>query len=402
MRVLMLHNRYLQRGGEDESFEAEVELLRKNNCDVIVYEENNERIRNLGSVHTALRSIWSSETYRKIRKLLREKRCDVLHVHNFFPLISPSAYYAARAHHVPVVQTLHQYRLLCPVGTFYRGSQVCEDCLGKACPWPGVLHGCYRSNRLASGAVAATMYVHRLARTWAEMVDIYIALTRFGRDKFVEGGLPAEKIMVKSNFLLSDPGAGGGGCYAVFIGRFSEEKGIEIVMRAWEKLASDIPLKVVGDGPLKLRVEEAAKRIPKVKVLGWRRHAEVLDILGNAEFLIFPSTWYEGQSMVIIESFSKGTPVIGSRLGSIAELIKDGRTGLLFNPGDPEDLAAKVDWALAHRAELSSMRAQARLEYETKYSAEQNFQRLMEIYEVAIARAGGHWRQTKAAVQGHA
>lgn len=362
-------------------------LLRNNDCDVVIYEEKNERIRDLGSSRAAVRSIWSSEAYGKVRKLLSEKRCDIMHVHNFFPLISPSVYFAARAHHVPVVQTLHQYRLICPVGTFYRDNQVCEDCLGKAFPWPGVLHGCYRNSRVASGVVAATMFAHRIARTWTEMVDVYIALTRFGRDNFVKGGLPVERIMVKSNFLLSDPEAGpGGGGYAVFIGRLEEEKGIETVMRAWKQLAGKVPLKVVGDGSLRLRVEEEIRSIPGVTFLGWRPRAEVLDILGKAEFLIFPSKWYEGQSMVMIESFSKGTPTIGSRIGSIEELIEDGRTGLLINPGDPDDLVAKVNWALAHRAELSSMRAQARLEYQTKYTAKLNYQRLMEVYEKAILR----------------
>ena len=387
MRILMIHNRYLQRGGEDASFEAEVGLLQKNDSDVVVYEENNERIHDLGPGRAAVRSIWSSEAHGKVRKLLGETRCDIMHVHNFFPLISPSVYFAARAHHVPVVQTLHQYRLLCPVGTFHRDNQVCEDCLGKACAWPGVLHGCYRSSRVASGVVAATMFAHRLARTWTEMVDIYIALTRFGRDKFIKGGLPAERIMVKSNFLLSNSEAGlGGGGYAVFVGRLEVEKGIDTVMRAWEKLAGKIPLRVIGDGSLRLRAQEEAKHIPGVTFLGWRPRAEVLDIVGKAEFLIFPSTWYEGQSMVLIESFSKGTPVIGSRIGSVEEVIEDGRTGLLFNPGDPDDLVAKVNWALAHRAELSSMRAQARLEYQTKYTAERNYQRLMEVYAKAILR----------------
>lgn len=388
MRILMLHNRYLHRGGEDVSFESEVGLLRSNDCDVVIYEENNERIQDISPVRVAVRSTWSSESHGKVRKLLSQTRCDVMHVHNFFPLMSPSVYYAARAHRVPVVQTLHQYRLMCPVGTFYRDNRICEDCLGKLFPWPSVLHGCYRNSHVASGAVATMLFVHRLARTWTEMVDAYISLTQFGREMFIRGGLPAEKIKVKSNFLLTDPEAGsGGGGYAVFVGRLEAEKGIETVIGAWKKLAGKMPLRVVGDGSLRRRVEEEAKHVPGVTFLGWRPRAEVLGILGKAEFLIFPSTWYEGQGLVMNESYAKGTPIIGSRIGSIAELIEDGRTGLLFNPGDPDDLVAKVNWALTHRSELSSMRAQARLEYQTKYTAEQNYQSLMEIYEKAISGA---------------
>ena len=389
MRVLMLHNRYLERGGEDVSFEKEMALLREKGCEVTPYEENNQRIKNLGLFRTGIQATWSRDTYRRVRKQLRERRYDVLHVQNFFPLISPSVYYAARAEDTPVVQTLHQYRLLCPVGTLFRAGRVCEDCLGKAFPWPGVLHGCYRNSRAASGAVATMLSLHRMRGTWENLVDVYIALTNFGRDKFIGGGLPAERIMVKPNFVFPDPQPGpGDGGYALFIGRLVPEKGIETLLAAWQRLGGRIPLKIVGDGPLAPRVADAAKRVPGVQYLGWQPSPEVLSLMGEAEFLVLPSSWYEGgQPIVAIEAFATGTPVIASRLGAMAEVIDHGQSGLLFHPGDPDDLVSQVDWALRHGAQLSSMRARARSEFEMNFTAERNYHLLMEIYEAAITRA---------------
>lgn len=385
MRILSIHNLYQIRGGEDESREAEEGLLREKGHQVDVYEENNKRVPNLGQIRVAFRTIWSVESYNTVRNLLRKGNYDLVHVQNFFPLISPSVYYAAKAEGVPVVQTIRNYRLLCPNAQFFRQGRVCEDCLGKFVPVPGVVHACYRDSRLTTAVVAAMLTVHRTLATWEKMVDVYITLTEFAGKKLIEGGLPSNKIVVKPNFVLSDPGPGlGGGGYALFVGRLSREKGLNTLLAAWELLPEKIPLKIIGDGPLAELVQEAALRIPEVEWLGRRPLPEVYELMGEAKFLIFPSEWYETFGRVAVEAFAKGTPTIAANIGAIGELVGSGRTGLLFQPGDPEDLARQVQWALQHPEELSKMRQEARAEFEAKYSAEKNYRQLMEIYTQAL------------------
>ncbi|MEB3219548.1 MAG: glycosyltransferase family 4 protein [Nostocales cyanobacterium 94392] len=388
MRILAIHNRYQIRGGEDECYEAEVSLLREMGQQVEVYEANNDRVAKLSKLRLATDTVWSGETYQTIEHQLQKQRPDVVHVHNFFPLISPSVYYAVKRAGIPVVQTLHNYRLLCPNALFFRDGKVCEDCLGQIIPYPGVMHGCYRENKVASAGVATMLGVHRTMNTWAKMVDLYITLTEFARQKFIAGGIPAEKIVVKPNFVRPEPEVGNGsGGYALFVGRLSVEKGLDTLLNAWEHLDHQIPLKIVGDGPLADQVVAATKRLPLVEWLGRKPMAQVHELMGEAKFLVFPSKWYETFGRVAIEAFAKGTPVIAANIGAIAELVDSGRTGLHFRPGDALDLADKVKWILVNPEKLAQMRKQARLEFEAKYTADRNYQQLMEIYQkVSISK----------------
>lgn len=383
MRILSIHNKYQIRGGEDESRESEERLLREMGHEVEVYEDSNDRIPALGAVEMACRTVWSTEAYNIVKQKLMGNTCDVVHVQNFFPLISPAVYYAAKAEGVPVIQTLRNYRLFCLNGLFFRDGKVCEDCMGKAIPYPGVLHSCYRGSLAATGVTATMLTVHRAMQTWKQMVDVYIALSEFARQKFIQGGLPAQKIVVKPNFVYPDPGLGEGrGGYALFVGRLSVEKGLDTLLGAWKQLGKGIPLKIVGDGPLASEVGEAAEKFPQVEWLGRRPIAEVYALMGEAMVLIFPSKWYETFGRIAVEGFAKGTPAIAANIGAIAELVDSGRTGLHFQPGDSTDLAAKVEWALQHQSELAQMRKEARAEFEAKYTAEQNYRRLMEIYSL--------------------
>jgi len=388
MRVLMLHNYYQYPGGEDVSFESEARLLEEHGCQVVRFEESNDRVKSLGVLRTGARAIWSQESYKTLRRLLRRSQCDVMHVQNFFPLISPSAYYAARAEGVAVVQSLRNYRLACPVGTFFREGEVCEDCLGKAVAWPSMKHACYQNSAAASAVVAAMLSTHRLIRTWRNLVDVYIALNQFGRQKFIEAGIPCEKIAVKPNLAITNgPLGDGGGAYALFAGRLEDIKGVETLLRAWRSLGRRIPLKIAGIGPLEHQVRVSAKTNPGIDYLGQCSNEEVLQLLRGAAFAVVPSIWYEGFCRIIVEAFSVGTPVITSQLGTMTELIDDGRIGSLFRPGDADDLVSKVEWLLDHPDELGRMRNEVRLEYEAKYSPQKNFDILMEIYETAIYRA---------------
>jgi len=392
MRILSVHNRYLIGGGEDNSTAAEIALLERHGHTVESYTENNERVAELGVARTAMRTIWSQETYRAVRRLLRAGRFDVMSCQNTFPLISPSVYYAAQAEGVPVVQTLRNYRLLCPNAYFFRDDQSCESCMGKLFPWPGVRHACYRGSKAGSLVLASMLTTHRLLGTYREQVDVYVALTEFARRKFIEGGLPAAKITVKPNFVDPDPGPGPGeGDFVLFVGRLSEEKGLSTLLAAWRSLGAPVPLKIAGEGPLQGLVERAVAEHPAIEYLGRRSGSEVFDLMGEARALVFPSQWYEGMPRTILEAFAKGTPVLATRLGSMETLVEHGRTGRHFAPGDPADLARQVEWMLAHPTEWQAMRTEARRAFEAQFTAEANYRRTMEIFERAIAaRHGAH------------
>jgi glycosyltransferase involved in cell wall biosynthesis len=289
-----------------------------------------------------------------------------------------------------VVQTLHNYRLWCPAGIFYRDGHVCEDCLGKAVPWPGVLHACYRDSRAATATVAAMLAGHRLIGTWRSKVDLYIALNEFMRQKAIAGGVPAGKIVIKPNFVGQDPGIGdGAGGFALFAARLNREKGVPELLAAWQRLGPRIPLKLMGDGPLTEEVERAAAANPAIDYVGRRPLAEFYELLGAARFFIFTSTWYEGFPRVISEAYARGTPIVASAIGPIAEVVADRRTGLHFRPGDVDDLVAKVGWLLEHPEEEAALRQNARAEFEAKYTAQVNLKQLLAIYQRALAAGRG-------------
>jgi len=385
MRILLVHNRYRQPGGEDAVFEAEAALLRRHGHEVRTFTADNRSIGRIDAPALAVRTVWSLRASTALRQRL-EPRPDLVHFHNTFPLLSPGAYYACRAAGVPVVQTLHNYRLLCPAATLFRRGRVCEDCLEAKAPWPGVLHGCYRSSRPQTAAAAAMLCLHGLLRTWDRQVDAYIALTDFARRKFIEGGLPQAKISVKPNFVDVPPGpAAGDGGYTLFIGRLSPEKGIGALLDAWRTLA-DIPLVIAGDGPLRQEVEAAAALScgRSLRIVGRQDRAGVAALMRGARFLVFPSAWYECFPLVIAEAFACGLPVVASGQGAAAEMVSDGATGLHFRPGDARDLAAKAR-TLWSRPDLGRrMGREARLQFERAYSARRNYGLLMSIYECVV------------------
>ena len=389
MNIIVCHNFYQQPGGEDRVFRDEIALLDSRGHRVVPFTMHNDAVSQMSRVGLAARTIWNGRSARQLRDLVRREQADVVHFHNTLPLISPSAYYAARAEGAAVVQTLHNYRLLCPKSTFFRNGTVCEACQGKRIPWPAVRHACYREDRSASAVVTAMLSTHRILRTYINAVDTHIAVSEFSRQKFIEGGLPASKISIKPNFVDPDPGPGrGDGGYAMYLGRLSPEKGIETLLTAWDRLRGIVPLKVVGNGPLAERVAKAVDGNPSITWLPGKDDAEVEGIMSRASFLIVPSTNYEGFPKTIVEALSQGTPVVASRLGPMAEVIDHGRTGLHFDPGCPRDLADRVQQLVADPSSLSSMRVEARNEYLKRYTPDVNYQMLMGIYQASLRRAG--------------
>ena len=393
MKILVVHNPYQQAGGEDVVFEQKCRLLRRAGHQVITYCRSNDEIEKMGALQkltTVPRAVWSSDAKRELEDLLERERPDVVHVHNTFAMISPSIYFACYAARIPVVQTLHNYRLMCPAATFYRAGQVCEDCTTGGL-WQGIRHRCYHDSRGQTAVVASIIAVHRKLGTWAHPLHYYIALSQFARQKFIEAGLPETRLFVKPNFVDPDPGP----CedkqeYAVFVGRLSPEKQVGTLLRAWEKSSARMPLLIVGGGPQleELRNLACKRNLNGIQFLGQVPRPEAVEKLRRARFLIFCSQWYENFPVTIVEAFASATPVICSRLGAMEEIVSDGRTGKHFTAGDADDLARSLDWAWTHPAELSAMGRAARAEFESLYSAEKNYSRLLQIYRRVIAEAG--------------
>lgn len=386
VKLLLCHNHYQRPGGEDIVFAAEVELLRRRGHDVVTHTVHNDEIRHMSAARTAARTVWSQESHERVRQLIREHQPDVVHFYNTFPLLSPSVYFAAKAEGRPVVQSVHNYRLLCPNGLFFRDGRVCEDCLGKTLPWPGVVHACYRGDRAATAAVASMLVTHRLAHTWQRQVDVYMAaLGEFARPKLEAGGIPADRLVLKPNFI-PDPGPGDGrGGYVAFVARLSPEKGVQQVLDTWAALKSAPQLKIIGDGPLAPLVEQAAQRNPAIEWLGQRSAAEVVQILGGAELSICASRWYEGQPRTIVEAFAVGTPVLAPRLGAMQDMIVDGVNGALFEPDVPAALGERAQALFADPARLRSMRSGARDAYLTRYTEDISYAIMLEVYRKAQA-----------------
>lgn len=354
-------------------------LLRAFGNEVEIYHRSNDEVAGKSMTTLALQTLWSLRTTAEMGALIKRFRPAVIHTHNTFPLISPSLYWVAARAGVPVVQTLHNFRLMCLNALFLRDSQVCQDCLGHV-PWRGVVRKCYRGSGAASTVLASTLTLHRGLGTYRNKVARYIALNDFCRNKFIEGGLPAERIVVKPNFVdfpapevLPRHGM-------LFVGRLSVEKGVATLGRA-AALLHDARLRVAGDGPEAVSLDE----VGGVTRLGSLPDEAVRREMNSAVTLVVPSICYETFGLVIVEAFACGTPVIASRIGVLPDLVRDGETGLLFEPGNARDLADKMAWALAHPEQMASMGRKARAQYEAEFSAEVNYQQLMEIYANVLA-----------------
>jgi glycosyltransferase involved in cell wall biosynthesis len=389
MKIILVHNTYQWPGGEDVVVEQERDLLRSAGHEVLEYLRSNHEIAEntlVRRITLAQRTVWSMDTFDDFRALLRKEKPDIVHVHNTFVVISPSIYWACSEEGVPVVQTLHNFRLLCPQGTFLRDGKICEECTEHSL-LRSLTYGCFHGSRFATGATALLLATHRWAGTWNKKIDRYIAVSQFARKKFELGGLPAKKLVVKPHFVYPDPGERARpGDYALFIGRLTPEKGLANLLDAWKQIQTKVPLIVVGDGPLRKSVEAQAQSVHSCVVFrGHLSRAETIATVKGAKFLLCTSECYEQGPATILESFACGVPVVAPSLGPIDEVVDDGHTGLLFRPGDRRDLIENIEWALGHEDLLAKMGRKARAKFETHYSAEKNYTRLMDIYKRVIA-----------------
>lgn len=392
MRILLVHNYYIMPGGEDHVFNAEVALLRHYGHEVSTWTQDNRQLADASPVQAALNTIWSRTSQRSLKEKLLELRPDIVHFHNTFLAISPAAYYTCQEAKVPVVQTLHNFRLLCPAATLFRDGRICEDCLGGRGLWPSIQHRCWHSSRPQTAVVSAMLVTHRWLKTWHKQVNVFIALNEFARQKFIDGGLPADKIVVKPNFLASSPPPSTGSRhstpYVMYAGRLSPEKGCELLLQAWRALPS-IPLKIFGDGPLLPQLQQYAQEhgLTQVEFVGRRSQDEILEAMQHAHLLVVPSLWYEGMPMVVLEAFSRRLPVLVSNVGALAELVHHKINGLNFTLNDATDLAKWVNWSWEHPADLEEIADKAYRDFQERYSADHNYQQLIAIYQRAMAQS---------------
>ena len=379
MKILQVHNGYQYRGGEDTVVEAESELLRSRGHQVVEMRRTFEQLGELGPLSGAARALWSNQARDELRQLVGDEKPDVLHAHNTFPLISPSVFWAANDLGLPVVQTLHNFRLICPQAMLLREGRICEECVGRV-PLAAVQHACYRGSRTATGVLAGMLVLHRSLGTWQHKVDRYIALNDFCRRKFIQGGLPAGRIAVKPNFALDRQVPAGDREGLLYVGRLSPEKGVQVLADAVAPLATGC-VRVIGSGPSTGLLAHCGA----VQLLGQQPAETVIKHMAGSVALVFPSISNETFGLVIIEAFSVGTPVIASRLGAALDLVIDGHNGLLVEPGDAADLRSKLAWALSHPQEMAEMGRRARQTYLASYTPQANYTQLLDVYLQARA-----------------
>ena len=397
LRVLVAHNFYGDRaaGGEATVFAQETELLRLNGCEVTTFERSNSEISRWNAWKKAtlpFRLGSSAEIYRETVELIKEKRPEILHVHNYKYVLTPSIFKAAKDCGVKTVLTLHNYRLICPGGQLRRGNEICEECLRKNPARIFWRRGC--ASKLSTRVLQGLLYFET-KKEILENVDVFVALTEFSKSRFVAGGLPDERVWVKPNFIF-DPlatldaereegkagkeGAAPKRTGAIFVGRLSSEKGARFLTEAWRGL--DFPLTIVGDGP---EGEALRRNAPaNVRFVGEKSRDEVLKLVQNAQFLVFPSICYEGFPMSILDAAALGTPALASRLGGRPETTLDGETGLLFESLNVEDFRCAARRLIDDPGFCRRLGENARRRYERLYSPQKNFETLMKIYRAAL------------------
>jgi glycosyltransferase involved in cell wall biosynthesis len=393
MKVLVMHNRYVQTGGEDRVVEDECELLRSVGVEVKQHiVENRQPTNPFSLLQTAVDSPWSAASYREVRRICREFNPDVAHIHNFWMSLTPAAHAACKKSGVATVQTLHNYRLLCANALLFRNGAICEDCLGHF-PWRGILHRCYRESFPASAAVVAMIGVNRARGTWRSLVDAYIALSPYSRDKFVSSGFPAEQMFIKPN-SAPDPGASAlapsASTSIIYAGRLSAEKGVDDLIDAWSKVPQELAgsLVLIGGGPLSNALQNRAVALglqhPRITFQDSTDQAGVYAAIRKARAVVISSRVYEHFPRLIVEAFAHGRAVIAPQLGAMNDLV-DAEVGVQYAPSDVSGLSTALTRLLARPQLADLLGSNARNRYLATYTPKHNAKALLRIYKWARA-----------------
>ncbi|MEU1258071.1 glycosyltransferase [Streptomyces chartreusis] len=393
MHVLVVHNRYAsaQPSGENKVVDQEVELLRAAGHQVELFERRSDDIADrslLGKAALPFLVPWNPAVRTELAARLRAERPDVVHVHNVFPLLSPAVLAACADAGVPAVATLHNYTQVCPPGTLQRDGRPCTECVGSAAPLPAVRHGCYRDSRLATVPLAVSLSVNR--RRWWSGVERFLCISAAQRDVLVRAGMPAERLVVKHNFVPDpDDRRSGAGEHVLYLGRLAEAKGVRLLMTAWDELAAaggvGVPLVIAGTGPLEQEVTAWAAGRDDVRYVGLYDTAECRKAVARSVAVVAPSTWLEAFGLVVVEAMAAGVPVVAAGHGAFVELVEDGVTGLLHRPGEPGSLASCIRRIAAGPDRNREMGRAARRRYELGFSPAVGLERLVEEYRTAIA-----------------
>ena len=384
MRILLVHNQYQQQGGEDLVFANEAKMLRQYGHDVEILSVSNDEIQSpFNKLSTAILSSYNPQGYQLVADAIRRSECDIVHVHNFFPRLSPAIFSACRKANVPSVWTLHNFRVVCAGGMLFRDGATCEKCV-RGNVLPAIKHRCYRGSLPGSIAVAGMIGIHRWLGTWQHKVDRFISLTEFARAKLVEGGLPFDKIAVKPNWVEDPVAQGlkidGPRKGAVFVGRLSLEKGVKVLLDAWKALP-DIPLTIIGDGPERASLEPGAPA--NVRFVGKLDRANVNAAMAGAQALVVPSLWLEGFPLVLIEGMAAGVPLLASDIGALPSIIENGQTGVLVEAGNVQAWAKALRAFFDDEGAQRAMGLRGRKAYEERFSPQQNIGYLEKIYQDA-------------------
>lgn len=384
MRIAQIHNKYRDLGGEDIVVQREKELLEDAGHKIVQFFVFNEKIKTSADrLKTALGIPYNFSSKRKVQAFLEREKPDVVHVHNFLPVLSPSVFYACKALNLPVVLTLHNFRLLCVNGLLYRNKHVCEDCISSKIAFSGIKHGCYQDSSVASIFPAISNGAHSSLGTWYDKIDKVIFLSKFSKEVFDRSHLSfkPEQVAIKPNFIVDNGYSYIKENYYLFVGRLSEEKGIRTVLEVFEINKKE--LIVVGDGPLRSEVDKASLRSSNIRCVGFQNSDQLKEIYMNARATVFASKMYEGLGLVNIESFSYGTPVIAPDFGNAGLLIESGINGLKYALGDAVSLEATIrDFENFTKAE--TLNRGARDSFEQQFTADKNLHLLEEIYKDAI------------------
>ncbi|MGB8940768.1 MAG: glycosyltransferase [Streptomyces sp.] len=397
MHVLVVHNRYgsAQPSGENKVVDQEVAVLRAAGHRVEVFERRSDDIAAKSLPSKAALPLlvpWNPAVRAELAARLRSERPDVVHVHNVFPLLSPAVLAACADAGVPAVATLHNYTQVCAPGTLQRDGRPCTECVGTT-PLPAVRHGCYRNSRLATVPLAVSLSVNR--RRWWSGVERFFCISAAQRDVLVQAGMPGERLAVKHNFV-PDPDArrSGTGKHVLYLGRLAEAKGVRLLMTAWDEIAADggvgVPLVIAGTGPLEQEVRGWAAGRDDVRYVGLYDTAECQKAIAQSVAVVAPSTWLEAFGLVVVEAMAAGVPTVAAGHGAFVELVDEGVTGLLHEPGEAASLASCIRRIAAEPARNREMGQAARRRYEQGFSPAVGLERLVEGYRTAIAgRSGG-------------